>query len=77
LLGRLATAHAAGILRNHPFVDGNMRTGLIIANVFLLDNGHDTAASDADLLRMIAALADGSATEAQFSDWLRTTLVVI
>jgi len=38
---RLAAAYACGIIRNHPFVDGNKRTGLVVAATFFLLNGDD------------------------------------
>lgn len=44
----LAAAYAFGIVRNHPFVDGNKRSALIAAATFLLDNGHELNASEAD-----------------------------
>ena len=46
-LARLAAAYAFGISRNHPFLDGNKRTSLVVAELFLELNGLELAASDA------------------------------
>ena len=38
-LFQLAASHCYGIVRNHPFIDGNKRTGFVVARVFLRLNG--------------------------------------
>jgi death on curing protein len=67
----LAAAYAFGICRNHPFVDGNKRAALIAAEAFLLDNGLELIASDADTLSAMMRLGKGDMTEEEFADWLR------
>ncbi len=73
----LAAAYAYGLVRNHPFVDGNKRIGFIAAAVFLLDNG-DLAISAPGIacVQMTVALAAGEISGAEFASWLRagTTL---
>ena len=39
----LASAYAYRIVRNHPFIDGNQRTGYVVCGTFLVLNGHDLA----------------------------------
>ena len=39
-LSEMATAYTAGIVRNHPFVDGNKRTGFVVGILFLELNGY-------------------------------------
>src|SRR5215207_579218 len=46
----LAAAYAFGIARNHPFVDGNKRTAAVISESFLILNGYDLNASDAEMV---------------------------
>jgi death on curing protein len=70
-LPALAAAYAGGLVRNHPFVDGNKRTGFITAYVFLARNGRTLAAPEADATAMMMALAAGAADEAAFAAWLR------
>ena len=67
----LAAAYAFGILRDHPFTDGNKRTGLLAAYVFLSRNGWELAAPEAETVAMVLALAEGGMGEAEFAAWLR------
>ena len=71
----LAAAYAYGITKNHPFIDGNKRTALLVANIFLLDHGHDIGADDADLLAVMLRVSDGAMKEKQFAEWLRRNIV--
>lgn len=66
---QLAAAYAFGIARNHPFVDGNKRSALVISLLFLRLNGLSLSASREDRYRTFMALADGSLSEAGLSDW--------
>lgn len=66
----LAASYAYGIVRNHPFVDGNKRTGLVVAELFLELNGWTLTASDADCVLTILKLAAGELTEAALADWI-------
>jgi death on curing protein len=68
----LAAAYAAGITRNHPFLDGNKRTGLAVALTFLLDNGYELTAANEDLVITMLALAGGTLSETELGAWLRT-----
>ena len=63
--------YTAGIVRNHPFVDGNKRTGFVIGVLFLELHGFDFTASEADATQAVMALASGTIDEAAFTVWLR------
>ena len=67
----LAAAYAFGIARNHPFVDGNKRTALVVCETFLGLNGYRLAATDAELVVLFLALAAGELSEDELADWLR------
>lgn len=69
-LFELAAAYAFGIVKNHPFIDGNKRTGLVAAVMFLERNGCRFAAPEADAVVRTLALAAGEMTEAQYAAWL-------
>jgi death on curing protein len=71
----LSAAYAFGIARNHPFVDGNKRTALVTAAVFLLENGHELVASEAEAVINILALAAGELSEEALADWIRANIV--
>ena len=73
-IAALAAAYAFGIARNHPFVDGNKRTAAVIAETFLSVNGHELAATDAELVVAILALAAGELSEDELADWFRQHL---
>ena len=67
----LAAAYAFGIVRNHPFVDGNKRTGFVVAATFLRLNGFDLTASNADVVSAMLALASGAWDEDAGTAWFR------
>jgi len=67
----LAAAYAFGIVRNHPFVDGNKRTGFVTAALFLQDNGLRLIAPEAEAVIMTLGLASGEMPEEGFAAWLR------
>lgn len=66
----LAASYAFGIVRNHPFVDGNKRTGFTAAVLFLELNGRRFAATEADAIVRTLALAAGELDEAGYAEWL-------
>ncbi len=70
-LVELAASYAFGLVKNHPFIDGNKRTGFIVAVTFLELNGLRFAASEAEAALRTLALAAGEMTEAAYADWLK------
>jgi death-on-curing protein len=67
----LAAAYAFGLVRNHPYRDGNKRIGFLAMATFLEMNGHKLTATDAEVVTEFLALADGRVTEAALTDWIR------
>jgi len=67
----MAALYTAGIIRNHPFVDGNKRTGFVIGILFLELHGFDFKANEADATQVVMALAAGTLDEAGYAAWLR------
>ena len=70
----LAAAYGCGISRNDAFIDGNKRTALVAAELFLLLNGWGLVVDDADCVLTMLAVATGDITEDAFADWLRLHL---
>lgn len=70
----LAAALAFGIVRNHPFVDGNKRNALVCMRTFLIQNGSDLVASQEEKFVMFWSLAEGRLNEIELADWIRTHL---
>jgi death-on-curing protein len=69
---QLAAAYAFGIVRNHPFVDGNKRIGFVVAVTFLVLNDYLFSAPEADVVTTILRLASGELPEAELADWFRS-----
>ena len=67
----LAAAYAFGLVRNHPFIDGNKRTAFVCAELFFALNGYEFTASDADCVKQMLFLAAGDLSESDFAAWLR------
>jgi len=67
----LAVSYGFGLVKNHPFIDGNKRIGFIVAVVFLQLNGWRLEASEVDATLRTLALAAGELSEAEFAEWLR------
>lgn len=72
----LAAAYAYGIIRNHPFANGNKRTGFLAAYVFLHSNGWELRAREAEAVHVVLALAAGEMDEPGFSNWLENNSVI-
>ncbi|MCA0433966.1 MAG: type II toxin-antitoxin system death-on-curing family toxin [Proteobacteria bacterium] len=68
---RLAAAYCHGIVMNHPFIDGNKRTGILAAVVFLSLNGTEVTFEEPDIAAFVLGLAASDFTEAQLAEWLR------
>jgi death on curing protein len=70
----LASAYTAGIIRNHPFIDGNKRTGFILGALFLELNGWTLTAREEDATRVVLGLAAGTVDETAFTAWMRANV---
>ena len=74
-LAAAAAAYAFGIAKNHPFIDGNKRTALVVMRTFLLLNGLDLNARQEEKYLTFMALADGSLSEDDLAEWIRKRVV--
>ena len=70
----MAAAYTVGIVRNHPFVDGNKRTAFVVGVLFLELNGHRFTAYEEDATKAVLGLAAGTIDEASFTRWLRANV---
>jgi death-on-curing protein len=66
-----AAALAYSLVLNHPFLDGNKRTGHAAMEVFLLLNGHELIAPIDEQERTLLQVAGGVLRRDQFTDWVR------
>ena len=73
-LATLAAAYAYGIVKNHPFVDGNKRTSYVVMRTFLKLNGYDLEASDLEKYQTWIAIAANQLSEEELQNWIRNHL---
>jgi len=71
----LAAAYAEGIVKNHPFLDGNKRSGLMAAALLLEANGWEFQAPEEDAVLQTLALAAGAIGAGEFAVWLEKSCV--
>lgn len=69
-LERKAARLGYGIVKNHPFLDGNKRIGLLAMLTFLEINGIELQYTDKELIKIGLALADGTFSEKQLLTWI-------
>lgn len=67
----LAAACAYGLVRSHPYRDGNKRVGFLAMVTFLGINAVDLSATDAEVVTEMLALAEGHVSEEALADWIR------
>ena len=73
----LAASYATGLVKNHPFLDGNKRIGFMAAYVFLGANGWSLEATEEEAVLETLALAAGESTESDYAAWLSKNSVEI
>ena len=69
-VAELPAAYCSGIVRNHPFVDGNKRAGILAAVMFLDLNGFDFAPDEVEAYTIIIALAAGEIDQDALAIWI-------
>ena len=69
----LAASYAAGIAKNHPFLDGNKRAAFMVAALFLEINNVRLSASEEDAVLQTLGLAAGEISEKAYAVWLRAS----
>ncbi|MBI5397128.1 MAG: type II toxin-antitoxin system death-on-curing family toxin [Verrucomicrobia bacterium] len=73
-LAEMAASYAAGIVLNHPFLDGNKRTGFMLAATFLELNGLKFIAEEVFVVERTLAFAAGAIDEAEYATWLKANV---
>ena len=69
-LSELAAGYAFGLVREHPYVDGNKRTALVVMVAFLERNGIELTATNAEALSTMLALATRELMEDELAVWI-------
>lgn len=73
-MAQLAAAYTAGIVKNHPFVDGNKRTGFLIGALLLEMNGYRFTASQETAANAVIMLAAGDMDERAYANFLSANI---
>jgi len=71
---RLAAAYGFGLVRGHPFSDGNKRAGFLAIGLFLELNGFDFEVDEANAVKTILDLAAGNFSEKALAEWIRARI---
>jgi death-on-curing protein len=69
---RLAASREFALTKNHPFVDGNKRVAFLTAYTFLLDNGYEFTAGEAEVVAAMLELASSNWKESDFVRWIES-----
>jgi death-on-curing protein len=70
----MAAAYTAGVVGNHPIVDGSKRTGFFVGVLFLEMNGYHFTATEEDATQAVFSLAAGTLDESAFAAWMRANV---
>jgi len=70
----MAALYTVGIVGNHPFVDGNKRTGFVAGVLFLELHGFDFNANEEDATQAVLDLAAGTLDEGAYATWLQANV---
>ena len=73
----MAAAYLFHLVRNHPFLDGNKRTGAVAAFDFLQINGIDLRADEDEFERLVLEVAEGKADKEKIAEFFRQNSVEI
>jgi len=59
------------LIQNHPFVDGNKRTGFAVTHLMLLINGYDLISTTKEEVAMAEKVASGKMRESAIDQWFK------
>ncbi|MBW8283988.1 MAG: type II toxin-antitoxin system death-on-curing family toxin [Rhizobium sp.] len=76
-VNELAAAYLFGLAKNHAFIDGNKRIAIVTAAVFLMENGYEIDATDAELYAFVLSVAAGEIDEEGATRFLRDHTVAL
>lgn len=74
-LFEMAAAYAQGVVKNHPFLDGNKRCGFVAAALFLEINGLKFTAPEEEVVAYTRSLAAGEIGADEYAAWLKKSCI--
>lgn len=66
-----AAALIENVITNHPFIDGNKRTGYVLMRLFLISNNKDVVASENEKFEFVVSIASGIKKYDEILEWLK------
>ena len=76
-LHEMAAAYLFHVVRNHPFIDGNKRTGAVAAIVFLHINGYEFNANENSLEKLVLSSAEGKTDKTAIAKFFKTNTAIM
>jgi death on curing protein len=73
-VARLAAAYGFGLIRGHPFSDGNKRAGFLAIGLFLQLNEFELKSEEVDAVKTIIDVAAGNLSEKALAGWIRARI---
>ena len=70
-----AAAIIESVIKNHPFLDGNKRTGYVLIRLILLEKGLDILARQNDKYDFVVSVASGELSYDQIKDWIKNHMI--
>ena len=74
-MAEVAASISYGLIKNHAFIDGNKRIGLVALAVFVAANGHRLAITAQDAIETVRSVAASEMTEAEWTAWVVRVVV--
>jgi death-on-curing protein len=74
-LADLTAAYGFGLVKNHPFLDGNKQIGFVAMNMFLILNDREIEAPEPEVVEVMLGIATGSLDETTLASWVRSVMV--
>lgn len=72
-----SAALVESIVKNHPFIDGNKRTGYVLMRLLLLQNGKDLKTEQSDKYQFIIQIASGHLEYDGILSWIHSKVISI
>jgi len=70
-----AAALIESVIKNHPFLDGNKRTGYVLMRLILLEKGLDILANQDDKYDFVISVASGELSYDQIKGWIKNHII--
>jgi death-on-curing protein len=70
-----AAALIESVVTNHPFIDGNKRTGYVLMRLYLMENNLDISADQKEKYEFVISIASGNRSYDQIAEWIHNHIV--